>query len=225
MPAEQADDPSPRDSTEPSEPGDSAEQSDSGEPGDSAHPSGNAEPASRGVWSAIKTGLVGGVLVLLVAIAAAVIVVPALTGSTALTVLTSSMEPSLPPGTMIVVKPTPIDDINPGMVLTYQLVSGEPTLVTHRVVQRQQLADGTPVFITQGDANPQPDPDPVKEVQIKGTVWYAIPYIGWVTTLLTGENRALVVTIVIGLLLAYAAWMAFSGVRERGRAKPAAETA
>lgn len=35
----------------------------------------------------------------------------------------------------MVVRPTAVE-ITPGMVLTYQLKSGEPTLVTHRVTQR-----------------------------------------------------------------------------------------
>jgi signal peptidase len=131
------------------------------------------------------------------------------------------MEPALPPGTMIVVRPTDPDEIRPGAVLTYQLRSGEPALVTHRVVQRQRLADGTTVFVTKGDANAQPDADPVREVQITGTVWYAIPCVGWATALVTGEARAVAVPLAAGALLAYAAWMALSAARERRDARSA----
>ncbi|MGC3956105.1 MAG: signal peptidase I [Propionicimonas sp.] len=170
---------------------------------------------ARAVWSAIGSGLMGALLVLLIGIGAAAILVPAVTGSVALTVRSSSMEPSLPPGTLIVVRPTDLADILPGRVLTYQLKSGEPTLVTHRVTQRMLLADGSPVFITKGDANAQPDLDPVKPVQIRGTVWYAIPYLGWVANLLTGELRTIVVSVLVGGLLVYAVWMFISAGRDR----------
>lgn len=179
----------------------------------------------RGGWGAlVLRALLAAVLVILVGIGVAAILVPAVTGSTTLTVLTSSMEPHLPPGTMVVVRPTDVDDIQPGMVITYQLESGEPLLVTHRVVQRLQTADGLPLFVTQGDANPQPDPEPVREVQIRGTVWYAIPYIGWVANAISGDLRTVLVTIAVIGLLGYALWMfgsaLFGGPRRRRATAP-----
>lgn len=171
----------------------------------------------RTVLSALGTGVMSALLVALIGVGLAAIVVPALTGSMALTVRTSSMEPTLPAGTMVVVRSTAIEDITPGMVLTYQLKSGEPTLVTHRVTQQMSLADGSPIFITKGDANPQPDASPVKPVQVKGTVWYAIPWIGWVASLLTGDMRAIVVSALVGGLLIYASLMFISAARDRRR--------
>lgn len=169
------------------------------------------------VLRAIGTGLMAGLLLLLLAIAALAIVVPAATGSTALTVMTSSMEPVYPPGTMVVVRPTPAADIMPGDVLTYQLHSGEPTLITHRVTQQLLAQDGSYSFITKGDNNPQADPDPVKEVQIKGTVWYAIPYLGWVSQAVTGDGRAMVIPVLVVALFGYAVWMIVSSIRDRAR--------
>ncbi|WGD37851.1 signal peptidase I [Lysinibacter sp. HNR] len=166
------------------------------------------------VLKSLASGLLVGVLLVLIGVGIAAIAVPALTGSTALTIKTSSMEPSLPPGTMVIIRSTDPEDIKPGEVLTYQLKSGEPTLVTHRVTQRQTLADGTPVFITKGDANAQPDATPVREVQVTGTVWYSIPYVGWVASFMMGENRTFVVTLTVGALLAYAVWMVISSLRE-----------
>ena len=67
------------------------------------------------------------------------------------------MKPSMPPGTLVVVRPTPVDEIGIGSVITYQVESGEPTVVTHRVVAQGIGATGEPVFRTQGDANDVPD--------------------------------------------------------------------
>lgn len=169
----------------------------------------------RAALRTLGAGATAALLALLVGIGLAVSVVPAATGSITLTVLSSSMEPALPAGTLIVVRPVQPADIVPGNVLTYQLTSGEPTLVTHRVTQRMLLADGSPVFITQGDANPQPDLQPVQQVQVKGVVWYAIPYLGWVATLLTGDLRAVVVSVLAGALLLYAVWMFGLAARDR----------
>lgn len=173
------------------------------------------ERRERGLVSYLLTGLMGGILILVLGIGALAIVIPQLTGSTALTVMTSSMEPGLPPGTMVVVKPTPVNEIKPGDVVTYQLNSGDPTLITHRVTPQLKTVDGEYQFITKGDNNPSADPDPVMEVQVRGTVWYSIPYIGWVSQALTGELRALIVPAVVGLLFVYAAWMFISGLRDK----------
>jgi signal peptidase len=142
--------------------------------------------------------------------------VPAVINGRALTVLTSSMEPGYPPGTLVVVAPTAPDDIRIGDVLTYQLESGKATLVTHRVIEiGTSTADGTRTFTTKGDNNDIPDADPVQEVQVVGTVLYAIPYLGYVNTAVNGDLRALIVPVIVGGLLVYAVWMVVSSFRDK----------
>ena len=116
-----------------------------------------AIPRQPGLMHYVGVGLSAGLLALMVALAAAVIVIPALVGGVPLTVLTGSMEPTLPPGTLVVVKPTPVQDIRVGNVLTYQIHSGEPAVVSHRVLSRSVSTDGTTTFITKGDNNDSPD--------------------------------------------------------------------
>ncbi|GGE97791.1 signal peptidase I [Mycetocola zhadangensis] len=168
-----------------------------------------------GFLRALSTGIMTGLFSIIVLVGIVAIVVPAVTGSTALTVMTSSMEPHYPAGTLIVVRPTDVDDIAPGDVLTYQLHSGEPTLVTHRVTEQRRTADGEFMFTTQGDANPSPDAGFVIEDQVVGTVWYAVPWVGWVSQIVTGDIRAVVVPLAAGALGIYAIWMIGSGLRER----------
>ncbi|WP_235737294.1 S26 family signal peptidase [Nocardioides alcanivorans] len=71
------------------------------------------------------------------------VVVPRLAGATPYTVVTGSMRPGLPPGTLAVVRPTPVEEIGIGDVITYQLESGKETVVTHRVVAVGLDATGT----------------------------------------------------------------------------------
>ena len=171
----------------------------------------------RSALAAIWSGVMVAVLLIVAGIAVLAIVVPAATGGRALTVMTSSMEPTLPPGTLVIVRPTPASEVKAGDVLTYQLHSGEPTLVTHRVTQRLALASGEASFITQGDNSPSPDPEQVREVQVVGTVWYSIPYLGWLAQALTGDTRAWLIPLVVAALFGYALWMLVSALRDRRR--------
>ena len=76
---------------------------------------------------AIGHGLSLGLLLLVLGLGILVIGIPAAVGGTPLTILTGSMSPNLPPGTLVVIKPTPIDEIAIGDILTFQLSRASPT--------------------------------------------------------------------------------------------------
>lgn len=189
-------------------------------------------PASRGaarrageekvsVGRMIFTAFSWALLVLVALVAIVVVAVPAVTGSKPYTVLTGSMVPLYPPGTMVVVKPVDISEINLGDVITYQLESGKADVVTHRVVAVGAAADGSPLLITRGDANDADDPEPVQAVQVVGKLWYAVPYIGWINNVVTGQARAWAIPIVVGALFVYGLVTIVLGMRDRRRAKAA----
>ena len=173
----------------------------------------------HGVLYYIGLGLSFGLLALVLLLAGAVVLVPAVTGSTPYTILTSSMEPSMPPGTLVIVKPIDPQDIKIGTVVTYQLFSGEKEVVTHRVLEIQgpNLPGGDPSFITKGDANSEPDAKPVMAVQVRGAVWYSVPWIGWVNNIVNGDMRSVVIPIVAGLLFLYAGWSIIGNQIDRRR--------
>lgn len=138
----------------------------------------------------------------LLALLAVTLVAPKLAGATPYTVLTGSMQPALPPGTFVAVRPVDTDEIGIGSVITYQLRSGEPEMVTHRVVGMSFDRDGEPLFRTKGDANSTPDQGWVRPVQVRGEVWYAIPELGRVTLLLGGPwQEWSAKALAVGLLL------------------------
>lgn len=177
----------------------------------------------RGLAQALLLGLSIGVLGLVVALAALLVVVPKATGSTPLTVLTSSMQPTFPPGALVVVRPVDTGLVEPGDVLTYQLESGEAAVVTHRVVEVVSTSDGMRSFVMRGDANGSVDADPVMPVQVKGAVWYSLPLVGWVAQAVGGEGRGWGATAVGVVLCLYSVVALGTGVRRRRRAG-AAET-
>jgi signal peptidase len=173
----------------------------------------------RGFWHYLRLGLGWGLLGLVAGLGVLVIGLPAATGSTPLTVLTGSMEPTLPPGTLVIVKPTAPQDIRLGDVLTYQIRPGKPEVVSHRVVEVRSISDGSVEFLTKGDNNGAVDPAPVTAAQIKGTIWYSVPWVGWASIAVGGKLSGLLVPIAGIGLLGYAGALIFSalfGKKKRG---------
>lgn len=143
------------------------------------------------------------------------VAVPRLGGATPYTILTGSMRPTMPPGTLLVVKPVAVDDIDIGDVITFQIESGKPTVASHRVIGKTAARDGTPRFLTQGDANDAPDANPVRTAQIKGKMWYRVQHLGQVNILIDNAKRQAVSVLIISGLLAYAGFMFAASARER----------
>lgn len=175
----------------------------------------------RGPLRLIGVVLSAALLLFVAVVAVLVIVLPVSTGSTPYTVLTSSMEPDFPPGSLVVIRPTDADAVKVGDIVTYQLKSGQPEVVTHRVIQVVQTPGEETTFITQGDNNDVADSEPVRPVQIKGTLWYSVPLIGWVNNVVNGDARAIVIPIVAVGLFVYAGWMFVSGMLGRARRRKA----
>jgi len=187
------------------------------------------EPAEKSLLHYLGLAVSGAILLLVVALALLLIVVPKVTGSTPLTVLTSSMEPTLPPGTLIIVRPVAPDDIRIGDVVTYQIHSGVPGVITHRVTAISSSSAGGRTFTFKGDNNSVADADQVLPVQIQGRLWYSVPWVGWVNNAVNGQSRSWIVPVIAGLLFAYTGYMfasgAVSALRKRRRARATAAAA
>lgn len=144
------------------------------------------------------------------------VLVPRIGDATPYAVLTGSMRPDYPPGTLVVVRPVAPEEVGVGDVVTYQLASGEQVVVTHRVVAVSANLAGERMFITQGDANEVPDEEPVRPVQLRGRLWYSVPYVGHLTRLLTARERQLATYGAAGALGCYAIVMFAGALRHRG---------
>lgn len=168
---------------------------------------------ARFIWRTIEW------LVILTASAAILVAVliPRIFGATPYTIISGSMSPAIEPGALVVVKPVETSSLSVGDVVTVQLESGKDTVVTHRIAEIQYRADGQTQFITKGDANDVADTDPRLPIQIRGEVWYQVPYLGYVSNALTGAQRGWLVGVVILGLAGYAAWMYVSAARDRRR--------
>ncbi len=183
------------------------------------------KPANKhGLLHYLGVGLSLGLLLLVIGAGAILIVVPKVLGAIPLTVLTQSMEPLLPPGTLIVDQPVKPSDVHLGDVVTYQIASGKPDVITHRVVRIAMSSEGDETFTFKGDNNAYPDPKAVIPAQIKGRVVYSVPWIGYVSLWMNGPARAVVVPIAAGILFLFAAWMFIRGGMEAVRKRRHSES-
>lgn len=105
---------------------------------------------------------------------------PRFGGYRVMTVLTASMRPSMPEGSLIVQTPVPLDRVAVGDVITYRIPVDDRRIVTHRVVEVVAGGD-RPVVRTKGDANNAPD---TWLARLEGSrtwkVRFAVPRAGYV---------------------------------------------
>jgi signal peptidase len=121
--------------------------------------------------------LASALLLLILAAVAIVVVIPKATHGAALTVLSGSMTPDIPVGSVVVDRPVDPGTLHVGDIATYQKAPGVNEYITHRIIKID--ASKTPTMFTfKGDANRGPDIAPVPATAIRGKVWFHVPYLG-----------------------------------------------
>lgn len=145
------------------------------------------------------------------------VIVPLVTGSQTYSVLTNSMAPGYPPGTFLVVKPSDIDSLQVGDVITYQMESGRPEVITHRVTSLTANQDGERLLITQGDNNDVVDADPVTDVQVRGKLFYAVPFVGFLANALGQTDRSEIITVLAVALIGFGLFSMVRGIIQHRR--------
>lgn len=164
------------------------------------------------VLSGLAVAAVVTLLVLLV-------VLPRVAGWVPLTVLSGSMEPTIPTGSQVVVEriesETQVAALAPGDVVAFMPKPGDPTLVLHRVVSTSTDTTGTTRVTTRGDANDEVDPGSVSVEQLRGLARYHVPWAGHLAQLLDGQQKQTGALAVAGGLGLYVLWQVGGALRER----------
>ena len=130
------------------------------------------------------------VICLLLIVAVCGIGIPRLFGINEFNVLTASMTPTYPTGSLVFVQPKDPSTIRPGEVVTC-VMSEDLDMVTHRVMSNN-YDDKT--LTTKGDANAANDAPHLYE-NVVGVVVFSIPYVGGVVDYLTNDDNGRVLGI------------------------------
>lgn len=128
------------------------------------------------VWNFVSWTLILAVVLLAILLGGIRLI-----GLTPYTVLSGSMEPAYPVGALIYVKAVPPEQVQVGDPITFHLAGGQ-LAGTHRVIAIDPAGQG---FTTKGDANNTPDASPVPYQALIGVPVFCIPYLGYVSGVLT----------------------------------------
>jgi len=137
----------------------------------------------------------GAVLLVLVILPFIIFAVPQAVGaSNSYVVLSDSMSPSINAGDVVFVDDVATNEINEGDVITYDR-PGESQLITHRVIEVQNEGSEA-AFRTQGDANEEPDPNPIPAGNVVGVVVLHLPLLGHAISF-AGSDLGIVLFVIV----------------------------
>lgn len=138
------------------------------------------------------------ILLVCIVFAAVVIAGPRMIGWQPLVVLSGSMEPAYPVGSLVYVKKAEPAEVKTNDVITFYMEDGQ-TVVTHRVVK---IDTNNQCFFTKGDANDTQDGGTTPYSRLIGKPVFFIPKMGYVTSYVnTGQGLILVATVLVCLLI------------------------
>lgn len=144
--------------------------------------------------------ITGGLLLILVILLCIPLTIPRLFGCEIYHVISGSMEPAIPTGSVVYVKETDASEIQKNDVIAFYSSEDTGAIITHRVVQNRVVSGE---FITKGDANEKEDVTPVSYERFIGKVVVSIPFLGGILTIISGTSGKIFVgsLIVIALIL------------------------
>jgi signal peptidase len=141
----------------------------------------------------LASNILTALFVMLLLVAVIVIMAP-FTGWHLDAVLSGSMEPTIPTGSLVVLGPVSAGEVHVGDIIAYNKGNVK---VCHRVIS---VEDGQSArFITKGDANNAPDGTPVAPEELTGKLALCIPLAGYVTQFMK-TPLGLFLTILLPLL-------------------------
>lgn len=117
-----------------------------------------------------------------------------------LSVLSGSMEPAIRVGSLVIVRPSAEYKIND--IITFPSPEDPNILVTHRIIGIQTIENRI-FYITQGDANEEPDPDLIAKDDVIGKVLFTIPFLGYVVNFTQSRLGFILIIVVPATIIIY----------------------
>lgn len=135
----------------------------------------NKKEQNRKPKGAVICNVTGGLLLIVVILLCVPLTIPRLFGCQIYTVVSGSMEPAIPTGSIVYVKSVEASEIDKDEVIAFYSDSDTGAIITHRVVKNQVVSGQ---FITKGDANEKEDVTPVDYDRLIGKVVFSMPILG-----------------------------------------------
>ena len=158
------------------------------------------------------------ILVLLALLAACLpLTLPRLFGYQIYTVVSGSMEPAIPTGSLVYIKEGEPEEAAKGDVIAFYGGAQTASIITHRVVENRVVMGE---IVTKGDANESPDMTPVPYGHYLGKVERSIPEAGKLAAVFTSPAGKSLAGCMVGLV---AVLQVLASLLESHKSRKAAE--
>ena len=122
--------------------------------------------------------------------------IPRVMGGQIYTVISGSMEPEIPVGSLVYVEGARPEDMKAGDVIAFYGGRDANAIITHRVVENRVIMGE---LITKGDANQTNDMNPVDYDNFIGYVKWSVPEVGVIAQILTSGEGKIAAASMIGV--------------------------
>jgi len=164
----------------------------------------NNKKETTGVFKKILNILGNAVLIVLIAIGILIAfsLVPVKGNYQVMSVMSGSMEPTIPVGSLIVVKPSSSYEV--GDIITFLPMNAKTKKenITHRIFSIKQ-ENGNKLFETKGDANKSPDEELITQDRIIGKHLFTVALLGYVLTYIKTLPGLLFIVLIPSVIIIY----------------------
>ncbi len=136
--------------------------------------------------------------------------VPRMLGYHIYTVVSGSMEPAIPVGSLVYINNMTPEDVQEGDVIAFYGVTDGSSIITHRVVTNSTIMSE---FITKGDANEENDMNPIPYSHFIGKVVLTVPKMGGLAQTFTSTSGKIAAACMIALAVVLHIIAAIVGTR------------
>lgn len=140
--------------------------------------------------------LLMSIIIVLLFVLAGILVGPKLFGCNTYAVISGSMEPEIPVGSIVCSQKVEFADLKENDIISYQVSSD--TIVTHRIVS---IDNEKKQVITKGDANNVNDANPVPSSNIIGKVVFSLPLIGYISIYMQSMLGIVIICAIVFILI------------------------
>ena len=142
--------------------------------------------------------LFGTLLLILLVLICLPLTIPRLFGYHIYTVVSGSMEPAIPTGSLVYIREVLPENVAEGEVIAYYGTAESASVITHRVVENRVIMGE---FLTKGDANQKADRNPVPYASLIGEVVWSIPRAGNAAALFTSPQGKAMAAAAVGIAI------------------------
>lgn len=157
----------------------------------------------------ILSRAIANVVIIVLLLIALLMNISVFTKYQSLAVISGSMEPTLPYGSLIIIKPQTTYNVE-DIVTFHSTGTGEVKRFTHRIVS----IEGD-LVATKGDANTSIDPEPTSLSRAEGKVVFTIPYIGYLVMAFEKSWVKIIAVLLVLLWLALELEMAKRRIKQK----------